>query len=299
MLGRTGDVAHSNRLTGYIQGTQGRMREAQVAIATGKRAQTYSEIGSETGILLQAREGQKRADAFAMRNTTTVERLQMMDGALGNIVDVADRMRTLLIQRTDASIGNSLPLGTEIDSMLQEIASQLNVRLGDRYLFAGSRTDTAPVALPAAINGPADLDPNLVYQGDDIRLSARAAENVEVTYGVLATDVFEIMNVLAAAKEAHVADDTAGLLAASDALGDAFSNLVDLRSEVGAKTARIETITDTHRANSAYLSETVSRIEDTDLPAAIAQMAKDQTAIEAAYLTISRINSLSLADYLR
>jgi flagellar hook-associated protein 3 FlgL len=299
MLGRTGDVAHSNRLTGYIQGTQGRMREAQLAIATGKRAQTYSAIGSDTGILLQAREGQKRADAFAASNTTTVERLRTMDGALGNIVEIADRMRTLLVQRTDPSIGRNLPLGTEVDSMLQEITSQLNVRLGDRYLFAGSRTDTPPVALPAVIGGPADLDPDLIYRGDDIRLTARAAENVEVTYGVLAKDVFAIMNVLAAAKQAHVADDKDALMAASDALGVAFSSLVDLRGELGARTARIETITDTHRANSAYLTETVSRIEDTDLPAAIAQMAKDQMAIEAAYLTISRLNSLSLADYLR
>jgi len=299
MLGRTGDAAHSNRLNGYIQGTQGRMREAQVAIATGKRAQTYSEIGSETGILLQAREGQQRADAFAASNTTTVERLRTMDGALGNIVELADRMRTLLVQRTDPSIGSSLPLDTEVDTMLQEIASQLNVRLGDRYLFAGSRTDTPPVELPATVAGPADLDPDLIYKGDDIRLSARAAEHVEVSYGVLAKDVFEVMNVLAAAKEAHAVDDEAGLMAASDALGEAFSGLVDLRGELGARTARIEAITENHRANAAYLAETVSRIEDTDLPSAIAQMAKDQMAIEAAFLTISRLNSLTLADYLR
>ena len=299
MLGRTGDVAQSNRLTGYIQGTQGRMREAQLAIATGKRAQTYSGIGSDTGILLQAREGQKRADAFAASNTTTVERLRTMDGALGNIVDIADRMRTLLVQRSDPSIGKSLALGPEVDTMLQEIASQLNVRLGDRYLFAGSRTDTPPVALPANVAGPADLDPDLIYQGDDIRLTARAAENVEVGYGILATDVFDIMNVLATAKAAHVADDDAGLRAASDALGEALSSLIDLRGELGARTARVDAISDTHRANSAYLAETVSRIEDTDLPTAIARMAQDQMAIEAAYLTISRLNSLSLADYLR
>lgn len=299
MLGRTGDAAHTTRLNSYIQGTQGRMREAQVAIATGKRAQTYSEIGSETGILLQAREGKQRADAFAASNTATAERLRTMDGALGNIIELADRMRTLLVQRTDPSIGKNLPLGIEIDTMLQEIASQLNARLGDRYLFAGSRTDTPPVALPAAINGPADLDPGDIYKGDDVRLTARAAEHVEVSYGVLAKDVFEIFNVLAAAKEAHIVDDKAGLRAAADALGAAFSDLVDLRGELGARTARIEAITDNHRANAAYLAETVSRIEDTDLPSAIAQMAKDQMAIEAAFLTISRLNRLSLADYLR
>jgi len=299
MLSRTGDVAQANRLTSHIQGTQGRMREAQVAIATGKRAQVYSEIGAETGVLLQAKEGQQRADAFIAGNTRTGERLRLMDGALGNIVDIADRMRTLLVQRLDPSLGPSLPLGPEIDSMLQEVAAQLNTQLGDRYLFAGSRTDTAPVALPAVVDGPADLDPATVYQGDSLRLSARVATSVEIDYGILATDAFDIMNVLAAAKEAHVADDVAGLRAATDDLATALSGLADLRGELGARSARIEAITETHRANATYLQETVSRIEDTDLPAAIAQMSKDQTAIEAAYITISRLNSLSLADYLR
>ncbi len=299
MLGRTGDVAHNNRLNAFIQGTQNRMREAQVEIATGKRAQVYSEIGSETGILLQAREGQRRADAFVFSNTGTTEQLQTMDGAVGNVVDIAERMRTLLVQRLDPSIGSSLPLGTEIDTMLEQIASQLNSKLGDRYLFAGSRTDTPPVELPASVDGPADLDPATIYKGDTVRLSVRAAEDVEVVYGILATDVFSVMNVLAAAKEAHVADDTDGLKAAMDALSDSFSALADLRGELGARTARVEAITETHRANAAYFAETASRIEDTDLPSAIARMAKDQTAIEAAYITISRLNSLSLADYLR
>jgi flagellar hook-associated protein 3 FlgL len=299
MLGRTGDVAHNNRINGFIQGTQNRMREAQVEVATGKRAQVYSELGSETGILLQAREGQRRADAFVFSNTATADRLRMMDGALGNVVDIADRMRTLLVQRLDPSIGLSLPLGAEIDTMLEQIAAQLNTKLGDRYLFAGSRTDTAPVELPGTIAGPADLDPALIYKGDQVRLAARAAEDVEVTYGVLASDVFDVMTVLAAAKEAHVANDTDGLKVAMDALGASFSELADLRGELGSRTARVEAITETHRANSAYLGETVSRIEDADLPSAIAQMAKDQMAIEAAYITISRLNSLSLADYLR
>jgi flagellar hook-associated protein 3 FlgL len=299
MLGRTGDVAHNNRINGFIQGTQSRMREAQVEVATGKRAQVYSELGSETGILLQAREGQRRADAFVFSNTATADRLRMMDGALGNVVDIADRMRTLLVQRLDPSIGLSLPLGAEIDTMLEQIAAQLNTKLGDRYLFAGSRTDTAPVELPGTIAGPADLDPATIYKGDQVRLAARAAEDVEVTYGVLASDVFDVMTVLAAAKEAHVANDTDGLKVAMDALGASFSELADLRGELGSRTARVEAITETHRANSAYLGETVSRIEDADLPSAIAQMAKDQMAIEAAYITISRLNSLSLADYLR
>lgn len=297
MLGRTGDVAQSNRLNGYVQTTQNRMRETQVDIATGKRAQRYAEIASETGLLLQAREGQRRADAFVATNTATVDRLRTMDGALANIVDIADRARTLLVQRLDPSLGGDVPLASEIDAMLQEVAAQLNTRLGDRYLFAGSRTDTAPVALPGVVGEPADLAD--IYRGDTVRLGARAAEGVDITYGVLATDAFDLLEVLAAAKAAHGTADVAGLQGAVDALGTAVATLADIRSELGARSSRIETITDTHRANSAYLSETVSRIEDTDLPSAIARLSQDQMTIEAAYLTISKISSLSLADYLR
>lgn len=299
MLGRTGDIAQGNRLNSYIQGAQSRMREAQIQVATGKRAQAYSEIGGETGLLLQARQGLRQADAFVASNTVTVERLRTMDGALGNVVDIAERLRTLLIQRLDPSAGSSIPLATEIDTMLNEIAAQLNTRLGDRYLFAGSRTDTPPVELPSTINGPADLDPATIYKGDSVRLTARVSDAVEVTYGILASDVFAVMNVLATAKEAHVNGDVEALRNASDELSVTFSGLADLRGELGARTARIEAITETHGANAAYLQETVSRIEEVDLPTAFAAMAREQVAIEAAYLTISRLSSLSLADYLR
>lgn len=297
MIGRTGDVAQSNRLNSHLQGTQNRMRETQIAIATGKRAQRYSEIAGDTGLLLHARDSQRRAAAFVSTNTTTTDRIATMDTALGNVLDIAERARTLLIQRLDPSLGGDVPLDSEIDSMLQEVAAQLNKRLGDRYLFAGSRTDTAPVELPATINGPADLADT--YRGDDVRLAVRAAEGVEVPYGIPATDAFDLMNVLALVKEAHLAGDTASLQASVDALGASVSSLTGLRGDLGARATRIETITETHRATAAYLAETVSRIEDTDLSSAMTSLAKDQAAIEAAYLTISRISSLSLADYLR
>ncbi len=297
MIGRTADIAQSNRLNSHLQSTQNRMREMQVAIATGKRAQRYSELAGDTGPLLHARDSQRRAAAFVSTNTTTRDRIATMDTAIGNVADIAERARTLLIQRLDPSLGTNVPLDSEVDSMLQEVAAQLNKRLGDRYLFAGSRTDTAPVELPATVNGPADVTD--IYRGDDVRLAVRAAEAVEISYGIPATDAFDLIGVLATLKEAHVAGDTTRLQASVDSLGDAISTLSGLRGELGARGTRIETITETHRANAAYLAETVSRIEDTDLASAMTSLAKDQAAIEAAYLTISRISSLSLADYLR
>ena len=191
----------------------------EIVLPVGHRDQlrpgtVVAAIAGETGLLLHARNSQRHAAAFVTTNTTTTDRINTMDTALGNVLDIAERARTLLIQRLDPSLGGDVPLDSEIDSMLQEVAAQLNKRLGDRYLFAGSRTDTAPVELPDTINGPADLAD--IYRGDDVRLTVRAAEGVEISYGIPASDAFDLMNVLAAIKEAHLAGDTAGLQASVD-----------------------------------------------------------------------------------
>ena len=88
------------------------------------------------------------------------------------IVDIADRARTMLVQRLDGNLGDAVPLDAEVDVMLQEIEAALNTRLDRQYLFAGSRTDAPPVSLPAT---PITIaDPALYYRGDDLQLSVRA-----------------------------------------------------------------------------------------------------------------------------
>jgi len=63
--------------------------------------------------------------------------------------------------------------------------------------------------------------------------------------------------------------------------------------------ARVEAVTGSQRASLDYLDDIVSRIEDADLADAFSRMAQDQVGLEAAYLTVSRLNSLSLAEFLR
>ena len=297
MYGRIGDFAHSSRLASYTQLTQARMRDTQLAISTGKSAQTFSGIAGDSSLLVSAKNEKAIADAHVAQNLNGIDRMRSMDGALDNISGMLDRMRGLVVQRLSGPSGDDLPLDIEVDTMLEEISGQLNIKLDNRYLFSGSRTDTRPIELPDAVNNAADLAD--IYRGDDVRLSIRADDEVEIDVPMTAAEIVPVLETLADIKAAHIAGDTDGLNAALDQLDNQLDSVSTLRGSVGVRMERLESVTESQRFTSEYLAEIVSRIEDTDLPEAMTKLAQDRTALEASYLTISQISQLSLADFIR
>lgn len=299
MSGRIGDLAHATRLSAIVQTVQGRIKDTQVAVSTGKEARRYADMAPSVGLLLRSKEQRAAADGFITQNEQIGHRLNAMDGALGNLQSVAERFRNLLVQRLDASTGSSVPLAAEAGQMLDEVAAQLNRKLDDRHLFAGTRTDAPPVVLPTP--PPTVSDPTLYYRGDSVKLAVRADEGVELPYGVTADEtVFaDLIGALGSAQAADPANDRAALEAALSRADRVVEALAAKRGEVATTAGHLESITESQRGSVLYLDRIVSDLEDTDLPAAISRIATDSANLEATYLTISRLNDLSLADYLR
>ena len=48
-----------------------------------------------------------------------------------------------------------------------------------------------------------------------------------------------------------------------------------------------------------YATEAISGLEDTNLTEAITRLNADQTLLQASYLSLSRLDSISLVDFLR
>lgn len=297
---RIGDAAQSARTLAAIQAANGRLRAGQTEVATGKSAQRYDEIASDAGLLLRTKGQKALAETYVRQNEQVGDRLQAMDGAMASLGNIAERMRTLLVQRLDAATGRLVPVDREAETLLAEAAAQLNLKLDERHLFAGSRTDTPPVELPAG--APLTVaDPAAYYKGDDVTVSVRADRDVEVPYGITAADpaFANLLAGLGKAREAHLADDRGAIQAAMGMIDSALGRMAELRGEAGATSARLETIVEAQRGTAVYLGEVASRIEDADLPEALARIAQDQAGLEATYLTTSRLGQLSLADYLR
>jgi flagellar hook-associated protein 3 FlgL len=298
MNARIGDHAQASRVSVAVQQSQARVREAQLMIASGKVASSYASLPDKTALLLRA--GQERAatSAWTEQGALVTDRLNAMNGALSAIGDVAERMRSLLVNRLDGSSGASVPLGEEVDLALAEVAGQLNLRVDGRYLFSGSRTDAPAVSLPDP--PPTTADPTAYYDGDEVILAVRVGSDRELGYGMTAAEggFARLISALGQARAGDAADDRVGLENALVDFNQAIEGIAELRGRAGATARQLETITEEHVSTGLLLDQLIARVEDTDIPSAMTTLALHQAGLEASYMTIGRLSSLSLADYL-
>lgn len=299
MVTRIGDAAQFARMMTAMGELQKRIQEAQTSVATGRAAQRFADIPGEAALGLSVGHDLRLLATRLEENGHALQRMQVADSAMAALSDLAERARGLLVQRLNDATGGSLPLDVEIDGMLAEIESRLNLHFGGRYLFAGSRTDTQPVAIPDP--PPTLADASTYYSGDELRPEIRADEDTTIVYLPTASeDAFAgLIGALGAARDAHLNDDRAGLEVALHDLAQAIQDLADLRGEYGAKAARLEHLIETQQGLRTYFEEIFGEIHNADLPAVIARLAEDQASLEASYMTIARVTEMSLVDYLR
>ena len=231
-----------------------------------------------------------------------------MESAVGNTVDAATKLKTLLVNGLNNNIAADMSLGMQAQNLLNEVAKQLNVKIGDRYLFSGSKTDTAPVDLSAAGYGappptyPSTADTGY-YQGDGVVLTTRAADDYDVSYGVTADDpAFEKL-IRALQLTATVTTtptlDRDRLQNGLDLVNQAINELSTVRSKIGGTQNALDAANQDHIDMTLYMEQSITKITQVDVAEAATRLSADQVMLQASYMTISQLSKLSLANYLR
>jgi flagellar hook-associated protein 3 FlgL len=300
MLTRIGDYAQSQLTTQLLLDAQSRTREAQIQISTGKKATSFRDIAGDTNRLVSAKSALQRVQKFQTNNQLVNDRLDAMESSTSSLVDIATRLKTLLIQRLDSAQGVPGIITPDIQNMLQEALSALNVQVDGRYLFAGSKTDTTPVVLDpgySAFGSPDDT----YYQGDAVELTARADTDVNFTYGMTAdrAGFQELIGALRTTIEGDGSDDQTMLSSALDLVNSALPKITSYQGEIGARQSALDQINNGHADAELYLQRQVSNVEDVDLTEAISRLTQDQMVVESSLATIAQLRQLSLVDFLR
>jgi flagellar hook-associated protein 3 FlgL len=300
MLTRVGDFAQHQRMTQLLLDAQTRARATQVQIGTGKVAQRFREVAPDADRLLGTKDALLQTRQYRANNDLVAKRLEVMESSVASLQEVGSRLKVLLIQRLDS--GSAIPgvITPEIQHLLEQAVSELNVDFAGQYLFSGTRTDSAPVALDPAFAGFGGPD-DTYYQGDAVTLSVRADAEREVAYGMTADrpGFEELIGALRTALAGDASDDRALLESALELVNTALPKVADYRSELGAGQAALERIDLGHADAEVYLERQISDIENVDLTEAITRMSQDQMVIESSMATIARLNQVTLADYLR
>jgi flagellar hook-associated protein 3 FlgL len=300
MLTRIGDYAQNQLTTQLLLDAQSRARTAQIQISSGKTATSYSDIADGTSRLVSTQAALQWVQGFQTNNQLVSDRLDAMDSSTSSLVDIATRLKTLLIQRLNSGQG-TVPgtITPDAQNMLQEAISALNVQVDGRYLFAGSKSDAPPVVLDpgySAFGSPDDT----YYQGDNIELTAQADTGVNLTYGMTANreGFQDLIGALRTVIEGDGSDDQTMLSSALDLTNSALTKITGYEGEIGARQSELGKINDGHADTELYLQRQVSDVEDVDLTEAISRLTQDQSVVEASLATIAQLKQMSLVDFL-
>ncbi len=301
MVNRVATYPYTTSMIAENMRLQVKYSDINTQISSGLKSQNYKGISSDTQYLLSVESAIDRLDAYNTNTNIVLANVNTMYEALGQIEDMANSMLTAV---TAALGGGQVPTAVtanQASNALDETQSVLNMKIGNRYVFAGTNIDTPPVDLTDPAWVP-QTSPSVVnssyYQGNSTITSVQSSESHVINYGVLASDpafeeLFRAYNLVL-----NNSGSITELSEASDLIRSAIDGIANVRSNLSINAKSMEDQIYQNEQDKVYLKELTSNIKETDIPSASVQITEIQTQMEAAYSSSVRILNLNLHDYL-
>ncbi|TKD51152.1 flagellin N-terminal helical domain-containing protein [Sphingomonas baiyangensis] len=267
----------------------------QTQIATGKRIERPSDDAGAHQRLATLARG-TADDAAAKTNITLAQGiLGQTDTTLAAIEQHLQRASELAIQAGSDTLndGDRAGIAGAIDGMLADLMALANTRdLRGQPIFGGGADAAFARGADGAIAYVGGAAGATIPIGDGTAM--QVSEAGDATLGAM----FSTLQAMAAAlhEGGNVKDAMADAIGGIDAALDQVSTT---RSSVGARAFRLDM--EMERLGDVGLAreEARSSLEDVDISAAITELQKTLTILQATQSTFTRLSSLSLFDQLR
>lgn len=324
------------RLQTNINNLQTGLTRTQQQISSGKVADIYSGLrGEDSRISIQLRETISTKESFIDSTETTRVRMKIMETTLVGIQELAQDLRTRLIEQVDGLLPNSAPaLKVFADTAIDQLANLLNTQADGRFLFSGTAVTTQPIVntatlktnafaaiTPLAVGNAATLqndsqtffgtDANW-YQGggnptgQNRPFRFNADEGVVLEYGELGSDsttfeeLFEVLAVFADVDfAAGLETDYKALvtwgLGKVEAAEDAIGQQI---ARIGVTHERMIATEASHKDDLVILADQLDDLENIDTAAVIQEFQTLSTQLEASFQIAASLRNLTLSRFI-
>ena len=297
-----------DRSSKQMSGVQTSLSQDQAQLSSGKQLVQPSDAPDKVALITRIQSQLSIQSTYQSTLTTINTRLTSQETALTNVNDVLGRISTLAIQAASDTVSDTdrQNIGAEISTLKDQLLSLANSQDSNgSYLFAGSQ-----VSKPAFAK---DSSGNLVYQGDQSRMTVNVGDNRQMDMNMPGTDAFT--NV--ARKDANgdqvgvsffqSLSDLAKAVTSSDTtnIQRGISELTTLQQGVSSGLAQVGTNQNVVDTQNSVLDQVVlnlktslSNVQDLDYNTAVTKMNQDQLALEAAQNSFAKISQMSLFKFL-
>ncbi|HHV82802.1 MAG TPA: flagellar hook-associated protein FlgL [Tepidanaerobacter syntrophicus] len=274
-----------------------RLDDINSQISSEKRINRPSDdpVGAAMAIKLR-----RQLSAIKQYNSNAQQALTWMkdtETALTNAGDVIQRLSELAVEaangtQTDEDKGKILD---EVKELKDQLLKEANSTSLDRYLFSGYSTDKAPF-IKDDVTGNIQANPDIVDGAINYNVGQSETIPVNLKGSEVFGDIFEAVEKFETALENNDGETISNEVI-SDIKG-ALNTVLKYRSQIGARTNRLEATVSRLEANEVDYKAQLSSIEDVDLAQAITDLKMEESVYRAALAVGARIIQPTLVDFL-
>ena len=275
-------------------------------ISTGKRIALPSDDPIAATQALEISHAQEVNKSFAATRQTAQLKLNTVESSLESVTSLLTSAQSSLVGAGNATYSNQERgyIASDLKGSLEALIGLANTQDAyGNYLYAGFKTDTKP--FNATITGA-------TYVGDSnqqsLQVDAQRAMPVNVTgdsvFQAGGNDIFTTLSNLVTLLNTPITDATtqatfdAGLATAITSLQSSADNVLTIRANVGSKLKELDALDNAGSDRALQYSKSLSALEDLDYTAALSDLSKQQTIMEAAQKSFVATTSLSLFKFI-
>jgi flagellar hook-associated protein 3 FlgL len=310
MTGRVTQSMMSSQLIRNLNRNSQKMNDQQNQLATGRRINRPSDDPVGITYSMRYRSELSVNDQYISNADAARSWLDYSDTMMSQTGDVLQRTRELVTQAASGSNPQSAldSISKEVSQLYDQLVSIGNSKFNGKYVFNGEKTDVKPYN-PLTQVDPVTGDPVFAAVQDNTdNHSIQFEIGASVTMGVnltgqqifgASTDSDNAFKIFQDITKALKNGDNAALSNSIGVLSARTDKVQELRSDIGAKTNRLDLAQGRLSDINTNLSNLQSKTEDADMAALMMNIKMSENVYQASLSAGSKVIQPSLVDFLK
>jgi len=288
----------STQLLRNVSSNLGRMSNLENQLSTARKLNAPSDDPVGITFSMRYRSELSANDQFQKNVDSGVSSLDFADTVLGQAGDIMQRVRELAVNGANGTNPDTAmeAIKTEVEAMYKQLVDVANSKFQGKYVFNGQLTDKKPYTEKNAALESTDTGQLLFEMGPGIKLPVNVTGTETFGEPTDTDNAFQILQTLITDLGDNNFD---GVSQAIDKIDSRMNKILEKRSEVGARSNRVELIQGRLEDMGTNLTSLQSKVEDADMAEVITNLKMGENVYQASLSAGAKIIQPSLLDFLR
>lgn len=329
-------LGSSDAQTGRLNAMRRKMDDLVRQMGTQKKYDTLSGFGLGAQTVLQLHADSDQLQAYSDNIDAATRNMTTMSDSMGKITDAVNKLVSALQSQPQNGQFDVTLIGNLAQQTLTFISDVANLNISGRYLFAGTDSQTAPVASLNTLNANLQTEITNWLSGANTtnqaianvgalsgtnlgfsptlssarNLDVRIDDATEITYGAIADrcgmqDVLRAIGLMANLRPPNPATDVPTNVQFGQLIdyvtGVARDAVAEIQSSQGAMSGTLSlagNVQETHKQDINLFTAQMAKLEDADATDVITQLQALQTQLTSSYQATRIVSQMSLANFL-